>query len=125
MRALLADDVEINRLIVTEMLSSTGIEIEEARDGREAAEMFENAPPGSFDVILMDVQMPEMDGYEATKKIRSMNRPDAKSTVIVAMTANALKADVENALNAGMDCHIAKPIDFHAAIKLLRKCLAA
>jgi len=119
-RLLLADDIDINRIIVVEMLSTTGIEIEEARNGREAVKMFEDSPHGYFDIILMDVQMPEMDGYEATKEIRSMNRPDAKSTAIIAMTANALKDDIENALNAGMNGHIAKPIDFKAAMKILK-----
>lgn len=121
MHALLADDIDINRIIVIEMLAGTGMKIEEVSNGREAVEMFENSPPGYFDLILMDVQMPEMNGYEATKKIRSMNRPDAKTTAIIAMTANALKADVENAMNAGMNGHIAKPIDFKAAFELLRK----
>jgi signal transduction histidine kinase/CheY-like chemotaxis protein len=120
-RVLLADDIEINRDIVTEMLADTGVTIEEARDGRETVQLFGDSPPGHFDLILMDVQMPEMDGYEATRKIRSMDRPDAKSVTIIAMTANALKADVENALKAGMDGHIAKPIDFQAAIKLLKE----
>jgi len=119
-RLMLADDIDINRIIVVEMLSATGIEIEEARNGREAVKMFEDSPHGYFDIILMDVQMPEMDGYEATKEIRSMNRPDAKSTAIIAMTANALKDDIENALNAGMNGHIAKPIDFKAAMKILK-----
>lgn len=122
-RALLADDIEVNRLIVMEMLFPTGITIEEARNGREVVELFRNSPPGYFDVILMDVQMPEMDGYEATKEIRNMDRSDAKTTAIIAMTANALKADVENALNAGMDGHIAKPIDFNITLETLRKCM--
>ena len=120
-RALLVDDIDINRLIVVEMLAGTGIQIEEARNGREAVDMFRKSPPGYYDIILLDVQMPEMDGYEATRRIRGMERPDAKSTTIIAMTANALKADVDNALKAGMDGHIAKPIDFQAAIELLEK----
>ena len=120
MRALLADDIEINRVIVMEMLSETGMEIAEARNGIEAVEIFKSAPAGYFDLIFMDVQMPEMDGYEATAKIRNMDRPDAKTVTIIAMTANALKADVENALKAGMEGHIAKPIDFKTAMKLLR-----
>lgn len=119
-RALLVDDIDINRVIVMEMLADTGIQIEEARNGREAVERFRNSPAGYYDIILMDVQMPEMDGYEATKRIRSMDRPDAGSVAIIAMTANALKADVEEALGAGMDGHIAKPIDFQAAIQLLK-----
>ncbi len=120
-RALLVDDIDINRLIVVEMLAGTGIKIEEARNGREAVERFRDAPPGYYDIILMDVQMPEMDGYEATRRIRAMERPGARPATIIAMTANALKTDVERALEAGMDGHIAKPIDFHAAIELLKK----
>lgn len=119
-RALLADDIDINRLIVVEMLSGTGIEIEEVCNGREAVERFRISPPGYYGLILMDVQMPEMDGYEATKAIRAMERPDSRSVVIVAMTANALKADVENALKAGMNGHIAKPIDFRDAVNKLK-----
>ncbi|GHV12916.1 hypothetical protein FACS1894219_06770 [Clostridia bacterium] len=120
-RILLADDVDINRVIVMEMLSETGIKIEEARNGLEAAELFQKSPEGYFNVILMDIQMPEMDGYAATKIIRAMNRADAESVTIIAMTANALNADVENALNAGMNGHIAKPIDFKSTMKLLKE----
>ncbi|MDR3052622.1 MAG: response regulator [Coriobacteriales bacterium] len=122
--ALLADDIEVNRLIVTEMLAETGIEIEEASNGEEAVELFRTSPEGHFTLILMDIQMPKMDGYEATRIIRSMDRPDAGTTAIIAMTANALKADVEKAQAAGMNGHIAKPIDFHAAITLLKEICA-
>lgn len=117
---LLVDDVEINRVIVKEMLSNTGIHIEEARNGREAIDMFEAAPVGHYDMILMDIQMPEVDGYEATKKIRRLDRDDAQSISIIAMTANALNADVDEALSIGMNGHIAKPIDFQTAIDLLK-----
>jgi len=123
-RALLVDDIEINRVIVTEMLSVTGIKIEEAFDGRESVELFENSPEGYFDIILMDIQMPVMDGYEAAKEIREMDRPDAKSVKIIAMTANALKSDVEKALNSGMDGHIAKPIEFQSAIQTIKNLCA-
>jgi signal transduction histidine kinase len=123
-RTLLTDDIEINRLIIREMLAGTGMEIEEASNGDEAVELFRNSPTGFFDIILMDIQMPKMDGYEATQIIRNMNRPDAKSITIIAMTANALKSDVENALKVGMNGHIAKPIDFRTAIKLLREMCA-
>lgn len=119
-RVLLADDIDINRMIVIEMLSETNMIIEEACNGRDAVELFRKSPPGYFDVILMDVQMPEMDGYEATQEIRNMNRSDSKSIAIIAMTANALKADVENALQAGMNGHIAKPIDFKEVFKMLQ-----
>ena len=122
-RALLVDDIEINRFIVVKMFSETGIQFEEAGNGREAVELFGNSPPGYFDMILMDIQMPVLDGYEATKEIRSMNRSDAKSVVIVAMTANALRADVETALDAGMNGHIAKPIDYKSAFKTIGELL--
>ncbi|MDR1116621.1 MAG: response regulator [Oscillospiraceae bacterium] len=124
MRTLLVDDVDINRIIVNEMLCETGMKIEEACNGQEAVEMFRNSPAGYFNVILMDVQMPEMDGYEASKKIRGMKHPDAESIPIIAMTANALKVDVENALQAGMNGHIAKPIDFQKAMKILKEICA-
>lgn len=120
-RLLLTDDIDINRIIVMKMLSETGIEIEEAATGVEAVSMFENSSPGYYDIILMDVQMPEMDGYEATRIIRDMERPDARSVTIIAMTANALTEDMENAQKAGMNGHIAKPIDFQTALKTIQE----
>ena len=120
-RALLTDDIDINRIIVMKMFAETGIIFEEASNGLEAVEMFKNSPPGYFRMILMDVQMPVMNGYEATKEIRNMGRTDSQSIAIIAMTANALKADVENSLKAGMNGHIAKPIDFKAAFKTIRE----
>jgi CheY-like chemotaxis protein len=124
LRALLVDDVEINRIIVTDMLAETGIKIEEATNGIEAVNCFTNSTPGYYDIILMDMQMPEMDGCEASSTIRAIERSDAKSIAIVAMTANVMKADVERALNSGMNGHIAKPIDFQSAIQTIhRLCL--
>ena len=120
LRALLTDDININRDIVIEMLSDTGIIIEEASTGQEAVDAFGNSEPGHFDLILMDMQMPEMDGCEATRRIRSMDRPDARSVVIIAMTANVMASDVELALKSGMDGHISKPIDFDNAIQTIR-----
>jgi CheY-like chemotaxis protein/nitrogen-specific signal transduction histidine kinase len=121
LRALVADDIDINRLIVIEMLTSTGMHMEEAANGCEAVNMFAASPPCYFDIILMDMQMPEMDGCEAAKTIRAMKRPDAQSIAIVAMTANVMKADVDLALNAGMNGHIAKPIDLDNVIKTIYK----
>ena len=112
LRALVVDDIEINRAIVSEMFSETGIMIEEAENGIEAVKMFRDSEPGHYDIILMDMQMPEMDGCEATRKIRDEDRPDAKTVPIVAMTANALVSDIENALDSGMNGHVAKPINF-------------
>ena len=123
LRALVVDDIDINRIILTELLSDTGIKIEEACTGQEAVNLFGNSPPGYFDIILMDMQMPEMDGCEATRAIRALNRADVRSIAIVAMTANAMKEDVELALNAGMDAHIAKPIEFDRTVQtILRVC---
>ncbi len=116
LRVLIVDDVDINRLILAELLDKTGIEIEEAGNGREAVAAFEKSPPGHYSIILMDVQMPLLDGYDATRVIRAMNRPDAKTVPIVALTANALKEDIEHALNAGMDGHISKPIDIESTL---------
>ena len=87
----------------------------------EAVDTFVKNPRGSFDIILMDIQMPVMDGYEATRKIRSVNRPDAKKIPIIAMTANAFTEDVQAALDAGMNAHIAKPIDVKALYAEIRK----
>jgi signal transduction histidine kinase/ActR/RegA family two-component response regulator len=110
-RALLVDDVMVNRLIAADLLSSTGMDIDEADDGTVAVKMFEESAENTYDIIYMDVQMPTMDGYEATSTIRAMDRPDAKTVPIVALTANAFKDDVEKALKHGMNTHLAKPIE--------------
>jgi CheY-like chemotaxis protein/nitrogen-specific signal transduction histidine kinase len=122
LRVLLVDDIEINRLIVTEMLSETGITIDEATNGLEAVKMFTDSPVNYYDIIFMDVQMPEMDGCAAAETIRAACRPDAGSTPIIAMTANVLEANVEQALKAGMDGHIAKPIQIQNVIRTIKKC---
>ena len=118
-RVLVVDDIDINRDIVAEMVSDTGIMIEEAVNGREAVEMFMGSGPGFFDIILMDMQMPIMGGCEAAMAIRASDHPDAKSVPIIAMTANALKADVERVLDAGMNGHLAKPVMYDVLINLL------
>jgi len=120
-RALVVDDIEINRVIVAEMLADTQIKIEEAATGREAVEIFDSSAPGHFDIIFMDMQMPEMDGCEASRAIRALLRKDAKKIPIVAMTANVMKSDVEQVLDAGMNGHIAKPIDFENVIDTIRR----
>jgi CheY-like chemotaxis protein len=122
-RMLVVDDIEINRTIVAEMLADTGAVISEAVNGREAVEMFKSSGDGEFDIILMDMQMPVMDGCEAAMKIRGTDRPDAKKIPIVAMTANAMKADVEHVLEAGMDGHIAKPVIYDSFIQTLHRML--
>ena len=108
---LLADDVDVNREIVIAMLEDTGLLIECAENGREAFDMF-SASPGKYDVILMDVNMPVMDGVEATRRIRALDAPEAAQVPIIAMTANVLMSEVETYLADGMTDHIGKPIDF-------------
>ena len=90
-------------------------------DGQEAVELFRNSEPGEFDVILMDIMMPIMDGYEAAKMIRSLDREDAKEIPIIAMTANAFTEDRIRAKAVGMDEHIAKPVDMELLIKVIHK----
>ena len=124
LRVLVVDDIEINRTIVIEMLDGTGIDIKEAVNGQEAVDAFENSPAGHFDVILMDMQMPVMDGCEAARMIRGLDRLDAKSVAIVAMTANAMKSDVDLVLNAGMNGHIAKPVDYETILNTIRRMCA-
>jgi CheY-like chemotaxis protein len=118
-RILLAEDVEINREIVQSLFEPTGLEIDCAENGREAVRMFAQSPE-RYDMIFMDVQMPEMDGCEATRHIRLLDIPQAKTIPIIAMTANVFKEDVEKCLSAGMDGHIGKPIDFEEVMKKLR-----
>ncbi len=118
-RILLAEDIEINRLIIRELLSSTKIIIDEATDGREAVEIFENSKEGYYDLIFMDIQMPEMDGYEAARSVRSLKRRDAGNVPIIAMTANAYSEDIKQALDAGMNAHVAKPIDVQTLFNTL------
>jgi len=118
-RILLVEDVEINRDIVKALLESTQIEIFCAENGKEAVRMF-SEEPYKYDAIFMDVQMPEMDGYEATRRIRALNVPQAQTVSIVAMTANVFREDVERCIEAGMDNHIGKPIDFEELIEKLR-----
>ena len=118
-RILLVDDVEINREIVQSLLEPTLVEIDCAENGAQAVSMFDAAPE-KYDMIFMDVQMPEMDGYEATRRIRALDAPNAKTVPIVAMTANVFKEDVEKCMEAGMDGHIGKPLDFNQAMDMLR-----
>jgi len=116
---LLVEDVEINRDILTELLIPTGIKIDCAENGKIAVQMFSDAPE-KYDMIFMDVQMPEMDGYEATKRIRALKFPQAQTIRIIAMTANVFREDIERCLEAGMDNHLGKPLDFVDVIDKLR-----
>ncbi|MDR2577467.1 MAG: response regulator [Chitinispirillales bacterium] len=117
-RMLLAEDIEINREIVMAFLENTGIIIDCAEDGKKALDMIE-ATPGRYDVVLMDVQMPRMDGLEATRRIRAL----PAALPIIAMTANVFKADIEECLAAGMDDHVGKPLDIEKVLEKLRKYL--
>ncbi|MDR2819229.1 MAG: response regulator [Desulfovibrio sp.] len=119
---LLADDVEINREIVMASLELSGVIIECAENGRKAAEMFEESPV-RYDLVLMDLQMPELDGYEATKRIRSGQSREAAQVPIIAMTANVFQDDIERSLACGMNEHLGKPIRLDAMLGVLRKYL--
>ena len=110
-RILLVDDNELNREIASEILGMTRVMVEEAEDGRQALELFEKSERNYYDMILMDVQMPVMDGHQATKAIRKLKRPDAVSVPIIAMSANAFIEDVESSRMAGMNGHISKPVN--------------
>lgn len=118
-RILLVEDNELNREIAEEILEETGFVVETAPDGSDAVEMMREAEEGYYDAVLMDVQMPIMDGYEATRTIRAMPRDDVRHLPIIAMTANAMDEDKEAALKNGMTAHIAKPIDVDVFIAVL------
>ena len=118
---LLAEDNELNMEIAEFMLQNEGADVAKAWNGQEAVELFKKSEPGEFDVILMDIMMPVMDGYEAAKMIRSLDREDAKEVPIIAMTANAFTEDRIRAKEAGMDEHIAKPVDVELLIKVIHK----
>ena len=122
-RLLLVEDVELNREIAEFILEEAGFVIESAPDGTDAVSMVEKSPEGYYDAVLMDVQMPIMNGYEATKAIRAMQRKDVKNLPIIAMTANAMEEDKEAALKSGMNAHIAKPLDIELLISVLHKFL--
>ena len=116
---LLTEDIEINREIVLMLLEPTGINIECAENGEKALRMFEN-DPDKYDMIFMDIEMPEMDGYEATKCIRALDINPAKDIPIVAMTANVFREDIEKCLGAGMNDHIGKPISYAEMLDMLK-----
>ena len=118
---LLAEDNELNMEIAEFLLQNEGADVTKAWNGQEAVELFRKSGPGGFDVILMDIMMPVMNGYEATKMIRSLDREDAKEIPIIAMTANAFTEDRIRAKEAGMDEHVAKPVDVELLIKVIHK----
>jgi signal transduction histidine kinase/CheY-like chemotaxis protein len=119
---LLADDIEINREIVKILLEPTQLEIDYAENGLDAVRLFTEAPQ-KYEMIFMDMQMPEMDGYEATRCIRQMKVPNAATIPIVAMTANVFREDIEKCLHAGMNSHVGKPLDFKEILEKLNRYL--
>ena len=123
-RVLLVEDIEVNREIAKMVLSEMELAIDEAPDGTDAVEMFKKSPLNYYDAVLMDIQMPTMNGYEATRAIRKLSRADSKTVPIIAMTANAFDEDKNNVLEAGMNDHIAKPLDIPKLLMTLKKYLS-
>lgn len=123
-RALVVEDNELNMEIATALLEHNGLEVTCAKDGQEALEIYEKSAPGYFGIIYMDIMMPRMNGLEATKAIRALNRLDAKSIGIIAMTANAFADDIIASKLAGIDVHLAKPLDEKKMIEALRYCMS-
>lgn len=122
LRILLVEDNELNMEIAQFLLEDAGAVVTKAFDGKQAVDIFGNNPAGTFDVILMDVMMPMMNGIEATKAIRLMNRSDARMIPIIAMTANAFEEDRQATKNAGMNAHLSKPLDGKEVIRVISIC---
>jgi len=122
-RILLAEDNELNWEIANELLSDLGVELDRAEDGRICLEKFQKSPEGYYNVILMDIRMPHMTGYEAAQAIRELNHPDALTVPIIAMSADAFSDDIQRCLGCGMNAHIAKPIDVKELTRLLKRYL--
>ena len=120
LRMLVAEDNDINAEILMELLGMEGVTSERAVNGLSAVSLFQSKPVGYYDGVLMDIQMPEMNGYEAAQAIRSLNRSDAAVIPIIAMTANTFAEDVQKSMESGMNAHIAKPID----LKVLKDTLS-
>lgn len=122
-RILLAEDNELNWEVAKELLSDLGVELDWAEDGRICLDKFQKSPEGYYDIILMDIRMPHMTGYEATQAIRGLVHPDALSIPIIAMSADAFSDDIQHCLQCGMNAHIAKPIDVIELTRLLKRYL--
>ena len=122
-RILLAEDNELNWEVAKELLSDLGVELDWAEDGQICLDKFKKSPEGYYDAVLMDIRMPHMTGYEATKMIRGLNHPDALSIPIIAMSADAFSDDIQHCLECGMNGHIAKPIDIMEVTRLLKRFL--
>ena len=122
-RILLAEDNELNWEVAKELLSDLGVELDWAEDGQICLDKFQRSPEGYYDAILMDIRMPHMIGYEATKAIRGLNHPNALSVPIIAMSADAFSDDIQHCLECGMNAHIAKPIDVIELTRILKRFL--
>ena len=122
-RVLVAEDNDLNWEVVSELLGACGLELEWAQDGRECVERFSASQVGHYDAILMDVRMPGMNGYEATRAIRALDRADAADVPVIAMTADAFAEDRERARACGMNAHVAKPIDLRETLRVIARCL--
>ena len=120
-RILVADDNELNLEIMFEILNSSGAEVDCVHNGKEALDTYLKSSQGYYQIILMDVHMPEMDGLQATKKIRNSGRPDASIVPIIAMTADVFKEDIRRCKDAGMDAHIGKPVELDKLYSMVRK----
>ncbi len=120
-RVLAAEDNALNAEILQFILEDAGAKVVMTENGREAVEAYAASAPGSFDFILMDIMMPEMNGYEAAEAIRGLSREDAKNVPIIALTANAYTEDKQKAMKAGMNDHIAKPVDMEKLLKTLQR----
>ncbi len=120
-RVLLVEDNDLNMEIAETFLKDAGAVVTKAYNGQQAVYLFSENPPETYDVILMDVMMPVMNGYEATRKIRSMDRPDAGTIPIIAMTANAFVEDIQESKEAGMNEHISKPLDITKVLSAICK----
>uniref|UniRef100_UPI0025C24467 ATP-binding response regulator n=1 Tax=Frisingicoccus sp. TaxID=1918627 RepID=UPI0025C24467 len=121
MHILLAEDNELNREIAETLLREEGAQVTSVVNGREAVDAVANNDPDTFDLVLMDVMMPVMDGHEATRQIRQMGRPDAETLPVVAMTANAFAEDIQKSFDAGMNGHITKPLEIDKMMRIIAK----
>ena len=122
-RILLVDDEELNRKLCERILIREGFSVFEAENGKDAVELMAKSPSGHFDLIVMDIQMPEMNGYEATKRIRSMDREDAKKIPIIALSANDTEEDIRLSKEYGMNDHMVKPFNIPKIVDVIRSYL--
>ena len=124
-RILLVEDIEINRMLAETILTESGFLVDSVEDGSDAVEAVKKHAAGYYDLILMDIQMPVMNGYEAAEAIRALENQELRSIPIIAMTANAFSEDVKKAQDAGMNAHIAKPINLNVMVGTLKDVLSS